>query len=724
MNPPSSDPVALLEVELRREVLLRANLIAAGILLLGTLVGDVMVHWAPLTVLIQGVMILLLLTGSALARAGRIGIATHLSFIVLVAGLSAPAFYGYTDDPLLDLTLIATTLQPVVILSCLVGESRYQPLIAALIAIVIALAIVIAAAWRGLLTHHGEWGMVLVYVLPALAASGIAGWLALTIRHRLLSLARDEARKLGEHAQRLARAEDRLRVIIDSVNDAVLVLDPASGAILEANHRAEEMYGGTAAEIIGIGADLDRISEGVAPYSRVEAMTWLTRTRTEGPQVITWHIRRRDGTLFWGEVATRFTRIAGEERILLTVRDITERLRMEERLRQGEKLEAIGQLAGGVAHDFNNQLTGILGNAELLAKALDEPRLRRFAENIAVAAGRASDLTRQLLAFARKGRYLVVAVDLHRLLEEVVALLSRTLDPRIVIRQERRARHAFVTGDPSQLENALLNLALNARDAMPEGGELTFATDEVTVETGDERVRHGELAAGTHLRLRVTDTGTGMEPAVLARLFEPFFTTKEPGQGTGMGLASIYGTVRHHHGIITVTSKPGSGSTFTVLLPLTTPGPVGEPTPPATPLSRPLRILLVEDESLVREVAEGMLREFGHEVMACADGEAAVASYRASWRELDLVILDMVMPRLNGRDVFRQMRSINPQARILLCSGYSLEREARDLLDAGAVGFLQKPYRMKELARALAEAFAPPGTSSRLGLRIPPGAGP
>jgi PAS domain S-box-containing protein len=397
-----------------------------------------------------------------------------------------------------------------------------------------------------------------------------------------------------------------------------------------------------------------------------------------------------------------------EQRLIISVaRDVTALRRMEESLRQSEKMTAIGQLAGGIAHDFNNQLTGIMGFADLLLRQIGEGPLRRYAQDIGVAAQRAADLTQQLLAFSRKGNFLSVPVNVHRLVGEVVSILERSIDKRIRILRRLRADSAVVQGDPTQIQNALLNIALNARDAMPGGGELIVETDTAVLDAAYCRTSPQEIAPGPYLRIAITDTGCGMTEEVQRHLFEPFFTTKEPGQGSGMGLASAYGTIRSHRGAVNVYSEPGRGTTFRVYLPLATGTAEPEPPPPdAAPVRGSGCILVVDDEAIVRETVTEMLRPLGYRVATCADGPEAVAYYRDHAREVDLVILDLVMPGMSGRDAYAALKAVHPGVRVLLSSGYSLNGEAQAILDAGVLAFVGKPYRQAELARKVAEAMA------------------
>jgi signal transduction histidine kinase len=379
---------------------------------------------------------------------------------------------------------------------------------------------------------------------------------------------------------------------------------------------------------------------------------------------------------------------------------------LEERLRQSEKMEAIGRLAGGIAHDFNNQLAGIMGFAELLLDSLGDDSLRKYADNILKASRRAAGLTRKLLTFARKSSIVKAPTDIHAVIGEVVALLQHSIDKRIDIALHLDAQPSEIQGDPSQLPNALLNLALNARDAMPQGGLLTLAT--ATVQRG-RRTEGLDLDPGPYLRITVTDTGVGMDAETRRHLFEPFFTTKGPGEGTGLGLASVYATVRSHGGDLVVESAPGCGTTIQVFLPFGIAAPQIVAVD-AAPLRFPAsgRILLLDDEELVRDLAAGILRDAGYQVVTGADGEDALRRFGLAQQPFDLVILDLMMPRLGGRDTFAAMRRIDPSVRVLVVSGLPLDGEAQLVLDEGAAGFLSKPFERAELLRKVADAIAPP----------------
>ncbi len=389
-------------------------------------------------------------------------------------------------------------------------------------------------------------------------------------------------------------------------------------------------------------------------------------------------------------------------------RDITDRMNLEDQLRQAEKLEAIGQLAGGIAHDFNNQLSAILGFADILKHELaDNPELAKQADMILAASKRSAQLTKQLLAFARKGKYQSRTISIHHVINEALALLERSIDKRVTIRRQLEAAPDTVSGDPTQLQNAFMNLAINARDVLPDGGCITFATARVTLNQEICNSLSLAVTPGEYVRIDVADNGTGMDEATRKRIFEPFFTTKATGQGTGMGLASVYGTVKSHKGSIEVFSKVGQGTTFRIYLPVSR-EPVEED--PGQRRRQPVRgdarIMVVDDEDVVCEVARKMLAGLGYRVELFRNGNDAIAWYREHTAEFDLVILDMMMPELSGRDTYLGLREINPAVKAILSSGYTLNDAAQEILQAGVLGFIQKPFMLGELADIVAEALA------------------
>ena len=377
-----------------------------------------------------------------------------------------------------------------------------------------------------------------------------------------------------------------------------------------------------------------------------------------------------------------------------------ERISLKEQLLQTQKMESLGQLAGGIAHDFNNQLSGILGYAELLASTLEDPAQRKFAENICTAAANGSRLTRQLLSFARKGQYSREPVNLYDICDEVEGILKHTIDRQITLRQERLMPRPTILGDRHQLQNAVLNIALNARDAIAGRGEIVFSLSREDVAAGSPL---SDLKPGTYVSFKITDTGCGMDPSVREHIFDPFFTTKKVGEGTGMGLPSAYGAVKTHGGDILVESVPGEGSTFQILLPHTPDSPDKEkPAPVKHPdTGRSAGILLVDDEDLIRDLYSRFLEDQGYQVFTASDGREGLEIFSASHDRIDLVVLDMIMPEMGGRDLFDEIRKIKPRIPVVISSGFSPREDSIQTILRDGAHFLQKPVSLKDLSEAI-----------------------
>jgi signal transduction histidine kinase len=387
-------------------------------------------------------------------------------------------------------------------------------------------------------------------------------------------------------------------------------------------------------------------------------------------------------------VALRVIRTSSEEALA----NERKRRELERDLARAQRMEALGKLAGGLAHDFNNMLTGIIGHAELVTlKAANDPVLKRHAQLILGTSERAAELTRQLLAFSRKREPFVATVGLNQLVRNVVAILEGSVDPRIQVRAELGAEPDWVEGDAASLESAILNLAINGRDAMPDGGTLSIQTVH---ENGSVRVD-------------VSDTGTGIASGVIDKIFEPYFTTKALGKGTGLGLAAVYGTTQEHGGTIEVESHEGKGTRFILRLPRA-PGPPPHKSSKSDAHAETgaiaLRVLAVDDEPAVLESVSGMLSEMGHTVLPAPSASEAFRIL-SSTEAVDVVLLDLVMPGLPARAMLERIRDLRPGVPILLTSGYSEElMKETPPLDARS-GFLRKPYRRAELAQALSDAL-------------------
>jgi len=371
---------------------------------------------------------------------------------------------------------------------------------------------------------------------------------------------------------------------------------------------------------------------------------------------------------------------------------------------EAKQLETIGRLAAGVAHDFNNNLTTVIGCAELLKEELGINRAaRELVEDVLTASQRAAELTRQLLAFSRKAQMVLVPTNVHELIENAVALLRRSVHPRVQVATRLNAETATVMADATLLDNAILNLLVNAGDAMPNGGQLTVATTTYQVLESDSGPGLG-LAAGTYMLIEVLDTGMGIDSEVLPNIFDPFFTTKPVGKGTGLGLAAVSGTIKAHRGSINVESEPGCGSAFRILLPCATTESAST-TPDSTILIRGTgEVLLVDDDPLVRRTAATTLRNLGYTVTTANDGVAAIELFDAAPERFAVVLLDLRMPRLSGEATFNELYRRGSRVPVVIWSGFGDEQDARAMLRQGAAGFIQKPYRIADLSRVLYQA--------------------
>jgi PAS domain S-box-containing protein len=494
----------------------------------------------------------------------------------------------------------------------------------------------------------------------------------------------------------LREGEERYRSLVENARDAIFTLSP-HGILLSLNPAFTGITGWPREEWL---------NKAFAPLIHVEDMvralmnvTAVLRGETPPPFEL-----RKDGSYVVGEFTVTPQFRAGKVVSVLGIgRDVTERRRLEEQFRQSQKMEAVGRLAGGVAHDFNNILTAILGYSEILLSRgqLDELTSRRVGE-IHRSAQRAAALTRQLLAFSRKQVMELKVVDINSIVRDMQQMLSRLIGEDIRLVMDLAANLGSVKADPGQIEQVLLNLCVNARDAMPHGGALTIATLNVEFDEANPSPSP-DLPDGAYVCLSVTDNGQGIKPEVLARLFEPFFTTKPAGKGTGLGLATCYGILKQSGGVILCQSEYGRGATFKSYLPrvdapVTT---VATPSEDNTAPPGSETILVVEDEAAVRELTCLVLRDLGYKVFEAGNGLEALKLMEAgSLPRLDLLMTDMVMPELGGRDLADRMAQKQPGIRILFVSGYTQDSlEVKEGGQWGATGFLQKPFVPQTLAR-------------------------
>jgi PAS domain S-box-containing protein len=503
----------------------------------------------------------------------------------------------------------------------------------------------------------------------------------------------------------LLREQTLLQAIFNQLPDAVLIIDPASKITL-CNPAVARVFGYAPEELIGQSTAV--LYEDGAEQARIQKVKEELRRRTR-PEPLTIHFRRKSGEVFPAETVISVLRDEKDHPIgfLSLNRDISHQVEQDEALRKSQRMEAVGQLTGGIAHDFNNLLTIITGNHELLEMELEDSEQRDLLARANNAALMGARLTNRLLTFARRRKLDPVILDLNEQVLTMAELLRRALGETIVLGTLLAPGLWSVRADPSEIENAVLNLAINARDAMPGGGKLVIETKNVMLDDGDVATEVG-VQPGDYVRLSVSDTGVGMTREVLARVFEPFFTTKEPGKGTGLGLSVIYGFVKQSGGHVTAYSEVGKGTTVNLYLPRVAANAERQAAAKKATSAAPEigeTILLVEDNTDVRTVAARRLRNLGYSVIEAANAAQAIETL-GSGRRIDLVFSDVVMPGgMSGFELAQWMRSNLPGMRILLTSGFAEDVARAGEASVSDLDILRKPYSGAELARALRKAI-------------------
>ena len=525
--------------------------------------------------------------------------------------------------------------------------------------------------------------------------------------------------KLLDEQQKLQASEEKFRTFFEFAPDGTLI-STASGRILSSNHAFREMFqideedlrSKNAKELYFDPGARDKLLVELFEVGEVKNMEVVFRKKdgSELPALISMK-------LFSSRIMKQEDGLLENENALMQtiIRDISEKKEVEKQLAQAHKLQSIGLLAGGVAHDFNNILSGMMGYASLIrVQTPADNDVHQYAQIIEKAAVRGSELTRKLLAFARGGKYLIEDVNLNEIADEVLGILAHTIEKKIVIIKDLDPDLRNVRADASQMHQVLLNLCINARDAMAGLDRCELLIKTFTIHLEKRIFSTGDVCQpGEYTGIAVSDTGSGMSRDLLSKIFDPFFSTKEKGQGTGLGLSMVYGIIRNHDGYIDVISEPGKGSTFVIYLPA---APAGEAvsdkaagpdkeyageTPGGTET-----ILLIDDEAVVNDLTKVILGGKGYNVLSAEDGEEAISVYRTNRDKIDLVLLDMIMPKKNGAEVFYELKKMNPDVKVIIVSGFSLDYQARQLLKDGAYDFIQKPYRTDKLLLAIRELFS------------------
>ncbi|MBR9980017.1 MAG: PAS domain S-box protein [Desulfatitalea sp.] len=490
----------------------------------------------------------------------------------------------------------------------------------------------------------------------------------------------------------LIESEEKYRLLVENANEGIFIYQ--DNQFIFSNRRAREM-----ARRLGLAALRKPLHSLIyGPDRKVEDAYFERRLSGQEikPPPLSFRLVDVRNELMWVEMNT--VNITWQQRpaTLNFIRDITQGKQLERRLQEAQRMESLGTLAGGIAHDFNNLLMGIQGNASLMWLELESnASLSEKLKNIEDCVDSGSRLTKQLLGFARGGKYVVKPMDINQVLRRSAEMFGRTRKA-IKIHGNYQLDLWTVLADRSQIEQVLVNLFLNAWQAMQGSGNLYLSTTNVALE--DAFVQPFDVPPGRYVQINVTDTGIGMDEATQRRIFDPFFTTHEPGRGTGLGLASVFGIVKNHNGIVTVKSRPGMGATFELFLPASDKAPQADVAPVTSVETGSETILLVDDEDYIIDVSRLMLEGLGYRLLIADNGHTAIDLFGEHKDTIDLVVLDMVMPDLDGEAVFKELRAIRPDIKVLFASGFYVMEQATGLMRKGQTDFLQKPFNMHQLS--------------------------
>jgi len=508
----------------------------------------------------------------------------------------------------------------------------------------------------------------------------------------------------GKRAQEALReSESRFRRFAEIAPAGIVILD-RNGDPSYVSHKFLDLFGYQREDLSSMEAWWPLAYPDETLRNRVqrewqEAVESARKTRSEITP-LEYPVTCRDGSVRLIE----FRMAAAGDLDIVLFMDVTDRRRKEEerknledRLRQARRLESVGTLAGGIAHEFNNLLMGIQGNASLMMLDLEPShphyeRLKRIERQVQSGAR----LTSQLLGFARGGRYRSNPISMNVIIDKIASIFERTRK-ELTIHRRFSGDLWVVEADTSQMDQVFMNLFMNADEAMPGGGDIFLETENVLLD--EMQAAPLDLSAGKYVRIAVSDTGKGMDAETLERIYEPFFTTKGTGKSAGLGLPAAYGIIRGHGGAIDVASEPGLGTTFRIYLPVAEKTVIEEKGARTEAVKGKETILIVDDEAIILEVTQGMLRSMGYQVFCAGSGREALDIYREKGGRIDLIVLDMIMPGMSGTETFERLRELDPNGKILLCSGYSIEGKAAKLIEKGCGGFIQKPFRMEDLSR-------------------------
>ncbi len=514
-------------------------------------------------------------------------------------------------------------------------------------------------------------------------------------------LMQEQNNKLSGMNAALVRSEENLRITMASIGDGVLVTD-AKGKIVNLNPVASSLSGWSLED--ALHHNIEDILNLKEEFSGITPSGFLDRVLNRGTSLVSgkvYILKDLDGNVRNITLGAEPIRISQESEIrgaVIVIRDISESRRLEEQLRQAQKMEVIGQLAGGIAHDFNNLMAGIIGLNEMILSDLpeDSPACES-SQGISTLVGKAADLTRKLLAFSRKGKMTSKVFDVHEVIDITVDILERTINKSIHIEKNLDAKSFNIAGDPTQIQSVFMNIALNARDAMPEGGTLSFITDLTRGLQSVETSTGIKMITGPHICITIRDTGEGIDKESFPHIFEPFFTTKGVGQGSGMGLPAVFGAVSEHNGMIEVKSEVGKGTTFNLYFPIAQSRKILYEPDELAIMRGEETILVIDDEEIIRNSLRAILSELGYNVYIASGGLDGLEMYKARESEISLIILDAVMADMSGLDVLNALKEIDPLVRVIIATGYSSESRSDQFRDAGALDFIPKPFTIDDL---------------------------
>lgn len=498
-------------------------------------------------------------------------------------------------------------------------------------------------------------------------------------------------------SEKFRKTQEKYRIYVESAPEGIFIID-ANGNYLDVNPAACKMTGYSKDELLKMStADL------VSPNSLPENSTQLMKLKEKGHIQAEILLRKKSQEDFYALLtAVSFS----ENQYIGFCTDITDRKKYDEGLQQRRKMEAIGQLAGGVAHDFNNILGSILGMAEILKdwNGLTS-EYSEYVDFIIHDTKKAASLAEKLLTFGRKSHGDHIKINIHKIIQDTTIILNRSLEKKIEINLELHAQNAFIIGDPLQLENMFINMAINASQALPDGGTLLFSAENIVLNQEMCDKISWNLNPGNYILVSVEDDGEGIAESDLPRIFEPFFTTKDQGQGTGLGLSVVYGTIQDHNGAIHVQSKVGVGTHFDLYFPSVDLDEPEESEIEDALVVEPKRILLVDDEDSIRFAAGKNLKDWGHQVTTKDSGRDAIAFFQDKWRNIDLIILDMIMPEMNGIETLKVLRQIDPNCKVIIASGFIKISQYEALEELGVQGIIQKPYTKGKLQQKISHIF-------------------